>query len=144
MRIILSILSVLILALLTFSLTPVGSNVASAIAAQSSLQKNCVALVAAKHNIPNQKKNFTVLTEDFTGDTINDYIVKINDQAACGSAGCIHELCRVDGNTVTYVPFGFASTALTITKDLTQGYADIMLSNGMKAIWNGEQYSFLE
>ncbi len=89
---------------------------------------------------------FTILYEDLNADKKDDAFVQYTEGDACGSAGCVFELCMNTGASFTYIPFGIAGSEITVMQTMTNGMRDIEIKNTdqkdqrFRLYWNGTTY----
>lgn len=88
-------------------------------------------------------KAFTITSASLNDDQSPDAMVRYNNEEACGSAGCVYELC-VSSKTGTYehIPFGFAAQDIQIGDTKTNGMKDLILNDDkdLKMSWDGQNY----
>jgi len=99
--------------------------------------KNCISSFA----LP-EKTDFTFKEVELNGDGREDVFVIHKDDASCGSAGCVHEICISDNNTFTHIPFGYAAKTIATAQTQTSGMFDLILNNDkkLKMTWDGTRY----
>lgn len=133
----------ILLTILAISFTPIGANVASVIGATDSRSTACIAEAAKQH--PNLTLDTVdVIKADLNDDGTDDRVLKLTDSASCGTSGCIHEICLLEGSTVTVVTFGYAANTLTVLGTKTNGLYDLALNDTIHLSWDGERYAFAE
>ncbi len=125
---------------IAFTFTPVGSNLASVIAAQDGSTKECLGILQEQYPILS-KEAATTVRSDINGDDVDDRIVHLTDSAYCGTNGCITEICLVDGsNDVTPIPFAYATNNFEVLTTKTNNYYDIKINNNIIVSWDGTHY----
>ena len=86
---------------------------------------------------------FTITNAHLNDDQRADALVQYKDEKACGSAGCVYELC-ISSKTGTYehIPFGFAAKEIQIGDTKTNGMKDLILNadKNLKMSWDGQSY----
>jgi hypothetical protein len=87
-------------------------------------------------------QSFTISKEDLNDDGKVDALVAYTEGDACGSAGCIYELCVSKNGTYAHVPFGFAAKSITIEETMSNGMKDVILNNdeALQMSWDGTHY----
>jgi hypothetical protein len=140
MKIILSIVGVAILAAITsFLFAENIPGLASVIAStKRTLYAECISTYS---DAP--IKSFLITEVELNGDGFADAFVQSTQDNACGTAGCIYELCLSDGNgTYRHVTFGYAAKKIEATETKTSGMSDIILNDDrkLKMSWSGSEY----
>lgn len=71
-----------------------------------------------------------------------DYILKGLNESLCGSAGCVHRLCIVEGQKGRIIPFAYAAETLRVKDTITNEMHDIQLQgNSISNLqWDGARY----
>jgi hypothetical protein len=73
--------------------------------------------------------------------------VRYKTSDACGSAGCVYELC-ISNTTggLEHIPFGYAANELSTQNTKTNGMADLILNGdkNTRMTWDGSQYQLSE
>ncbi len=79
---------------------------------------------------------------DLNVDDHDDAFIQYTKGDACGSTGCVYELCMYDSGSYTHVPFGIAGTAIEAKQTMTNGMRDLEIKNDEKfrLVWNGTNY----
>lgn len=82
---------------------------------------------------------------DLDANTYDDYIVKIDTEATCGTTGCIHELCIGNQNsTSTNSIFGYSAHSVAARDVMNNGMKDIELNEKIGPViltWSGTEYT---
>jgi hypothetical protein len=88
-------------------------------------------------------ETFSITNVHLNDDQSQDALVKYKSEEACGSAGCVFELC-VSSKTGTYehIPFGFAAQEIQVSETKTHGMKDLILNadRSLKMSWDGQSY----
>ena len=118
-------------------------NIASVIFSQDTTLTDCLQDIA----LSKQNKSidtYRVQREPVNVDSQADIIIQDTSANACGSVGCIYDICLVDKGESNRIPFGFAAQTLTITDSISEGMHDIILEFNEKEKtllqWDGERY----
>jgi hypothetical protein len=88
-------------------------------------------------------QTFSITNVHLNDDQKQDALVQYESDEACGSAGCVYELC-ISGKAGTYehIPFGFAAKEIQIGDTKTNGMKDLILNadKALKMSWDGQSY----
>jgi hypothetical protein len=88
-------------------------------------------------------QSFLITEVELNGDHYNDAFVQSSSDDACGTAGCIYELCLSDANGFyTHTSFGYAAKNIEASETKTSGMSDIILNDdrSLKMTWSGSEY----
>ncbi len=117
-------------------------NTASVIFSEDTSLKRC--LQEIEGNAQNKSiDTYKIQRIAVNADERKDIIVQNTDTDACGSVGCIYEICLVNfEGEITRIPFGFAAQTITVSQTINNGMHDIILNgNGTTLLqWDGEIY----
>jgi hypothetical protein len=142
MRTALILAGIAIMGFAAFTFTPAGSNLASIIASGDSATKQCLALL--KEQYPSSSSDVsTTVSSDINGDGSDDRIVRLSDDASCGTNGCITEICLVvnGSNDVELLPFAYATNNLEVLTTKTDNFYDIKINDSIIVSWDGTHYA---
>jgi len=145
MRNVLIVSGIAILGLITFSFTPVGGNLASAINASRDTATNaCLKDLQTLH--PNIMSVVTEVSKvDINDDGMRDRIVRITETDSCGNSGCLTEICLAEENgKMKVIPFGYATEEFRILETRSESYYDILLNDNVTLSWDGAHYTPIE
>ena len=87
--------------------------------------------------------SFAITEVHLNDDAGPDALVQYKSGNACGSAGCVYELCMsADAGVYEHVPFGFAAKKITIADTKTNGMKDLILNEdkNLQMSWDGQSY----
>lgn len=136
--------AILSLSFFAANLATGGALMAAVGSVGNNVRDTCAELIANKH------PGVDTSTLTFEGAAVNDtrgddYLVRLSGEAYCGSAGCIHELCLNDGDSVRLIPFGYAAKNLGVLGTTgSNNYRDIELNGEMTLSFDGNRYSPIE
>jgi hypothetical protein len=88
-------------------------------------------------------KAFAITSASLNDDQSPDALVQYKSEEACGSAGCVYELCvSSKAGTYEHMPFGFAAKEIQVGDTKTNGMKDLILNHDkkLKMIWDGQNY----
>jgi hypothetical protein len=91
--------------------------------------------------------SFTITQTHLNNDTKIDALIEQTDKDACGTAGCVYEIClSTNDGSFTHVPFGYAAKKITVRETLTNNMYDLMLNDEkkLKMTWDGTRYVLAE
>ena len=133
--------SIFALATIGFYSVPGASGLASVITGVNTSVEECLTEIALS------KKNgviesYEVVRERIDTDSTKDIIIQDTSADACGSVGCIYEICLVSDGEVTRNPFGFAAEDFIVMDTITNNRHDIQLQgkSTLNFKWDGDRY----
>jgi hypothetical protein len=90
---------------------------------------------------------FSIAKTHLDDNRLEDFIVTHTDGGACGSAGCIAELCVGEpGGSYRHIPFGIAAKSIEIKNTITNKMHDVTVNGNSESVfvWDGMMYRLEE
>lgn len=117
-------------------------SLASVITGTSGVASKCVFAINERDGTALTTSDYETEYQDIDNNGTKDAVLKNTQDAYCGSAGCVFEICLVEGNEVVLLPFSYAAEKLSIKNTYTNNMRDIDLvgKSRIKLVWDYTRY----